>query len=216
MDADVRRTELDAKTVKRIWSKAMQLSKQEGFRPDEWPDLQQEMVVHVLEQLLKYDPRRGKREHFLASIISHKATDMLRIRRAKRRGHQVEVVSLHEQVATAGDEQVLVEDLVADDALQVQRGLSGRHGGSDPLPCRCAARRGHPDGEAAGDLSPAALRQQDRGSERAQDAPLYSLRRDPKDQARLPAGRAGRVPMKDGSGVSRRSFVKTVVGTALR
>jgi RNA polymerase sigma-70 factor (ECF subfamily) len=126
MDADVRRTELDAKTVKRIWSKAIQLSKQEGFRADEWPDLQQELVVHVLEQLPKYDPRRGKREHFLASIISHKATDMLRIRRAKQRGHQVEVVSLHEQVPTAGDEQVLVEDLVAEDALQVQRGLSGR------------------------------------------------------------------------------------------
>ncbi len=126
MDADVRRTELDAKTVKRIWSKAMQLSKQEGFRADEWPDLQQELVVHVLEQLPKYDPRRGKREHFLASIISHKATDMTRIRRAKQRGHQVEVVSLHEPVATAGDEQVQIEDLVVDDALQVQRGLSGR------------------------------------------------------------------------------------------
>ena len=135
MDADVRRAELDAKTVKRIWSKAMQLSKQEGFRPDEWPDLQQEMVVHVLEQLPKYDPRRGKREHFLASIISHKATDMLRIRRAKRRGHQVEVVSLHEQVAAAGDEQVQIEDLVADDALQVQRGLSGRVT-EDQIHCR--------------------------------------------------------------------------------
>jgi len=126
MDADVRRTELDAKTVKRIWSKAVQLCKQEGFRADEWPDLQQELVVHVLEQLPKYDPRRGKREHFLASIISHKATDMTRIRRAKQRGHQVEVVSLHEPVATAGDEQVLIEDLAVDDALQVQRGLNGR------------------------------------------------------------------------------------------
>ena len=126
MDADVRRTELDAKTVKRIWSKAVQLSKQEGFRADEWPDLQQELVVHVLEQLPKYDPRRGKRDHFLASVISHKATDMLRIRRAKQRGYQVEVVSLHEQVPAAGGEQVLVEDLAADDALQIQLGLSGR------------------------------------------------------------------------------------------
>lgn len=126
MGADVRRADLDAKTVKRIWSKAMQLSKQEGFRADEWPDLQQELVVHVLEQLPKYDPRRGKREHFLASIISHKATDMARIRRAKQRGHQVEVVSLHEHVTTVGDEQVQIEDLAVDDALQVQRGLSGR------------------------------------------------------------------------------------------
>jgi hypothetical protein len=48
------------------------------------------------------------------------------IYRLVKRGHQVEVISLHEQVATAGDEQVLVEDLVADDALQIQRGLSGR------------------------------------------------------------------------------------------
>jgi len=126
MDADVRRTGLDAKTLKRIWRKAMDLSEQEGFRRDEWPDLQQEVIVHVLEQLPKYDPRRGKLDHFLANMISHKATDMLRIRRAKQRGHQVEVVSLHEPVATAGDEQVLVEDLVADDALQIQRGLSGR------------------------------------------------------------------------------------------
>jgi RNA polymerase sigma-70 factor (ECF subfamily) len=126
VDADVRRTELDAKTVKRIWSKAMQLSKQEGFRADEWPDLQQELVVHVLEQLPKYDPRRGKREHFLANMISHKATDMGRIRRAKQRGHQVEVVSLHEHVPGADGEMVEIEDLAVDDAVQVQRGLSGR------------------------------------------------------------------------------------------
>ena len=124
MDTDVRRTELDAKTVKRIWSKAMQLSKQEGFRADEWPDLQQELVVHVLEQLPKYDPRRGKLDHFLANMISHKATDMLRIRRAKQRGYQVEVVSLHQPISD--DEEVDVEDLATGDAMKVQRGLSGR------------------------------------------------------------------------------------------
>ena len=121
MDADPRRDAVDPETFRRIKDKAYQLSRQPGFSRDEQPDLEQDLLFHVLQQQSRFDSSRGKKRSFLWEVIERKAADLLRGRRRSCR-FGLDIRSLHEPLAD-DDSETCLEDIAADDALRAQHGL---------------------------------------------------------------------------------------------
>jgi len=125
MGSDPSRKELDPEAFRIIRRKAFQLLGRGGLRRDDEPDLEQDLTVHVLEQLAKFDPARGKLGAFVSRVVEHKAADILDARRAARRDYRLNVRSLHETVETPEGEETSLEDLLHEDAVRSQHGLSG-------------------------------------------------------------------------------------------
>lgn len=72
-----------------IACRASRLSQQWPFIPDDRPDLEQSMRLHLIERSDRYDPERGTHEMFAESVLSNwEAQQHRNARRLKRRsGH---------------------------------------------------------------------------------------------------------------------------------
>lgn len=126
MVADLSRKTLDPYAEACIKHKAFQLIGQAGFKADDLEDLEQELAVHLVEQLPKFNSTRGAYTTFVDRVLDHKAADILDARFAACRDCRLPVGSLHDPVRLEEGGEVLVEDLDLEDAMQVQRGLRGR------------------------------------------------------------------------------------------
>ena len=126
MGADSSRRALDAYALACIKHKAYQLVGQAGLTADDLEDLEQELTIHLFEQLPKFDPTRGAFSTFVDRVVDHKAADILDARFAACRDCRLRVGSIHDPVRLQDGGEVLVEDMDLDDAVQVQRGIGGR------------------------------------------------------------------------------------------
>jgi RNA polymerase sigma factor (sigma-70 family) len=59
----------------------------------EWEDISQEVILHLLQVLHKYDPTKSSPRTFVSRVATNKIRDLLRRSRAKKRG-LMETVSL--------------------------------------------------------------------------------------------------------------------------
>jgi hypothetical protein len=66
-----------------------------GFRPDELPDLVQELWTHYLAKRHLYDPTKGSRYVFCKAIVGKKAISLVRQRRAQKRDPFAEEYSVN-------------------------------------------------------------------------------------------------------------------------
>ena len=128
MGADSSRRALDAYALACIKHKAYQLLGQAGFTADDVEDLEQELTVHLFEQLPKYDPTRGAFSTFVNRVVDHKAADILDARFAARRDCRIFVGSIDDTVGLREGGEVPIMDLDLEDAVHVQRGIA------DPSP----------------------------------------------------------------------------------
>jgi RNA polymerase sigma-70 factor (ECF subfamily) len=94
MPHDDFRPEKDEFTKNLIRRKARQIVGRAGVRPQDRDDLEQELWLHVWKRLPSYDPTRGHRNAFIATIIERYTANLLRNQHARwrlRRGD----ISLH-------------------------------------------------------------------------------------------------------------------------
>lgn len=66
-----------------------------GFRPDELPDLVQELWTHYLAKRHLYDPTKGSRYIFCKAVVGKKAISLVRQRRAQKRDPFAEEYSVN-------------------------------------------------------------------------------------------------------------------------
>lgn len=124
MGADSSRRALDAYALACIKHKAYQLVGQAGFAADDLEDIEQDLRLHLFEQLPKYDPTRGAFSTFVDRVVGNKAADILDARFAARRDCRIQVSSLDDTVRLREGGEVPVLDLDLEDAMRVQRGIS--------------------------------------------------------------------------------------------
>ena len=128
MDSDFSRKALDDYALTLIKHKAHQLTRRAGFTADDQEDLEQDLKLHLLEQLPKFNPTRGAFSTFVDRVVAHKAADILDARFAACRDCRLRIGSLHDTVPLPDGEEVLVEDMDFEDAVRVQHGLAERPG----------------------------------------------------------------------------------------
>lgn len=87
-----------AQTMIRI--KARQVVRNPGFSPSDEPDVEQDLVVHLLSQAHRFDPTRASLNTFIARVVNSGVAMLLRKQgRAKRNpANEVELQSLSELV----------------------------------------------------------------------------------------------------------------------
>jgi len=122
--ADSSRKTLDEYALTCIRHKAYQLVGQAGFTADDLEDLEQELTIHLFEQLPKFNPARGAFSTFVDRVVGHKAADILDARFAARRDCRIYVGSIDDTVRLREGGEVPIIDLDLEDAVHVQRGIS--------------------------------------------------------------------------------------------
>ena len=71
-----------------IRAKARQLVGRNGFTRSDRSDIEQNLVVHVIENLPRFDATRGRRTTFVDRIVNHRVASILRHRCAQRRDYR--------------------------------------------------------------------------------------------------------------------------------
>jgi RNA polymerase sigma-70 factor (ECF subfamily) len=123
MGSDSSRKELDAEAFQIIRRKALQLIGRAGVSTDDREDIEGDLTLHVLEQLAKFDPTRGRLGAFVTRVVEHKAEDILDARCTARRDYRLDVCSLSDTVQSANGEEVSIEDIAHEDAVRSQHSV---------------------------------------------------------------------------------------------
>ena len=106
--------------------KAKQLIGRYGFARSDRADLEQELVLHLVQQMKHFDPQRGGEQSFVGPVLSHKVASIIRHRRAGRRDYR-RVMSI--DGVAGGDEHTVTaapvstespHDLAIDLAIAIQ------------------------------------------------------------------------------------------------
>jgi RNA polymerase sigma-70 factor (ECF subfamily) len=124
MGSDSSRKELDAEAFQIIRRTASRLIGKAGVTSDESENIEGDLTLHVLEQLSKFDPTRGRLGAFVTRVVEHKAADILDARRTARRDFRVNVCSLSDTVRIADGEEVSLEDIAREDAVRSQHSVA--------------------------------------------------------------------------------------------
>jgi RNA polymerase sigma-70 factor (ECF subfamily) len=93
-----------------IAHKAKQLVGRYGFACSDCADLEQELVLHLIQQMKHFDPQRGAEQSFVGRVLSHKVASIIRHRRAGRRDYR-RVTSIDD--AAGGGEHTVIAALAA-------------------------------------------------------------------------------------------------------
>jgi len=123
MGSDSSRKELDAEAFQIIRRTALRMIGKAGVTKDEGEDIEGDLTLHVLEQLSKFDPTRGRLGAFVTRVAEHKAADILDARRTARRDFRLNVCSLSDTVRAADGEEVPLEDIAHEDAVRSQHSV---------------------------------------------------------------------------------------------
>ena len=89
--------DVDAYAVEIIRYKARQLVGQAGFTVADRDDLEQELILDLLRRLPKYDPKRAKRNTFIARVVEHKIANLIEKQTAHKRDYRRCPCSLNER-----------------------------------------------------------------------------------------------------------------------
>lgn len=104
MDTNQKRCELNDYALQVVRCKAMQLVGKAGYRQNDLEDIKQELIVHLLERLPRFDPAKASYNTFVARVVERKISNLLRDRQAEMRDHRREVCSLNEEIDTGEEE----------------------------------------------------------------------------------------------------------------
>jgi RNA polymerase sigma-70 factor (ECF subfamily) len=80
--------DLDPRTSALISYKAKKLARTPGFARHEEEDIQQELALHVIERMRRFDPTRASAHTYADRVLASKVTDMVRRTQAQRRDHR--------------------------------------------------------------------------------------------------------------------------------
>jgi RNA polymerase sigma factor (sigma-70 family) len=90
---------------------------------DDVPDLQQDLWLHLLENLRQYRADRGHPRAFITRVVKNKAASILAARAAAKRGGGLQFVSLNEEFEDEdGEVTERLETISVDDYLRRTRG----------------------------------------------------------------------------------------------
>jgi len=96
-------TTVDPYILQQASCRASLLVSTAGFRPDDWEDLRQELVLDCLRRSPKFDPSRGDWQGFIRGVVRNHAT-VLATRRHRSVQQEVLAEDLsHGEVETADD-----------------------------------------------------------------------------------------------------------------
>ncbi|GIW90232.1 MAG: hypothetical protein KatS3mg109_0664 [Pirellulaceae bacterium] len=99
--------------------KAAQLCKRRDFQGVDPEDLQQEFLLALVKASAHFDPKRASPNTFACQVINSETAMLIRSRRARSRGNGRAVVSLDQEIASAGRTSYTLGQLVS--ARDVER-----------------------------------------------------------------------------------------------
>lgn len=88
-------------TARYVRHKSRQLVGHVGLKPDDQPDLEQQLLMEVWRAVPQFDPAAGDWRAFAATVVERKATRLLSRRRAEKRKQESKIESLDVRVADA-------------------------------------------------------------------------------------------------------------------
>ena len=109
-----------------IECKARQLVGQAGLRESDVEDLQQEMWADLLRRLTWFESDRAKAKTFIARVVSHRVSAILRHRSGMGRDYQRNAGSLSEETEDADGRMVERAQLITEDAHDLRTGVETR------------------------------------------------------------------------------------------
>ncbi|MHB1002024.1 MAG: sigma factor [Armatimonadota bacterium] len=83
-----------------------------GFLEDDKEDLQQELLVHLLERLPRYDPARAAMRTFIDRLLDNKIRSMIKRRQNKKHDYSIESVSLSQIIGSGDSDLLLLEEII--------------------------------------------------------------------------------------------------------
>jgi len=110
---------LDKFAANRIRKAARLLIGKYGFLPSDLHDIEQELAAEVIAKFPKWDPAKGSRTTFIATIIDRKVASMVRERRTERRNDARSPASL-DGVEVGIDDETTSLAQVVDDAVRLK------------------------------------------------------------------------------------------------
>ena len=94
---------IDESTVNLIRYKAKQLCRQPGFCYEDQPDIEQELMQEVLQNLSAYDPSKASLRTFASGIVQQKIANLIETQFAQKRDPRAVSGSLNELVQVDKD-----------------------------------------------------------------------------------------------------------------
>ncbi len=94
---------IDPYAVEIIRFKARQLVGQVGFTVADRDDLEQELILDLLRRLPKYNPKRAKRNTFIAHVVEHKIATLIEKQTAVKRDYRRCPCSVNEPIKDEDD-----------------------------------------------------------------------------------------------------------------
>jgi len=110
--------------------KARQLVGKAGFTRDDILDLEQEMTLDLLSRLPKFNPNKAAHNTFVARVIEHKISKMIRYRTQDMRDYRKEACSLNDPIVDGDGDTV-------DRAATIDQDEANIHS------CKCHRTREH-------------------------------------------------------------------------
>lgn len=98
MHTDEKQNELSDYAKKTIRHKARSLVGRKGFTMDDIDDIEQEMTLDLIERMPKFDPDKAAQSTFIARVIDHKISKILRHRTQEMRDFHRESCSLNDLI----------------------------------------------------------------------------------------------------------------------
>jgi len=98
VNANGKQHELSKCIANFIRFKARQIVGKAGFTESDINDIAQSMTTDLLSRLPKFDPNRAAQTTFVARVIEHKISKLIRHRKQKKRDHRRESCSLNDSI----------------------------------------------------------------------------------------------------------------------
>jgi len=113
---------LDDYARETIRHKARQLIGKYRFTRDDFEDLQQNMTLDLLERLPKFDPDKATHSTFVARVVEHKISSLIRHRTQEMRDYRREAFSVNEAIKDGNGGTVERAQTISQDELSLRTG----------------------------------------------------------------------------------------------
>jgi len=126
MQANQKQPEIGDYAAKLIRCKARQLVGKAGLTWNDVEDLEQELILHLLERLPKFDPEVAARTTFVAHVVERKISNILRDRMREKRDGRRELGSLNDLIEDDEGETIVRAHTIDQDATDIRMGRRNR------------------------------------------------------------------------------------------
>lgn len=122
MEPNRKTNELTGYALELVHHKARQLVGKAGFTQNDVADIEQEMIQDLSVRLLNFDPTRATYNTFVARLVEHKISNLLRHRQMEIRSYKREVCSLNENIDVGEGETIQRIDTISQDEHDIRTG----------------------------------------------------------------------------------------------